>query len=105
MVEIELPYYWKTRAPRKPYGFDPKEEKSSIYIILFFERRRTLLLSRNYSVLGTMETRYAKKILEEAKENNWVAQNWENYDGGDRPEGYPKKCDTAHWIEIKSNKQ
>jgi hypothetical protein len=76
--------------------------KRVVYIFLFFNRKRALLLNRAYELLGTMETRYAKKLIEEAKEQGWISNTWENYDGGSRPKGYPKKCDVAFWTEVKS---
>ena len=99
----ELPATWEMKAcvPFNNKGANPSYPKV-VYLILFFPRRRAILLRRDYSVIQTMETRYARKLLSEAQEQGWVREHWKNYSGGGRPESYPEEAEIAYWIDVSS---
>lgn len=97
---MELPFHWK-KMNKKPFIVDGPVE-NNVYMILFFTLKRAVLLRKDYTVISTMETRKAKKLLEEAQEVGWVTVMLKDCELGDRPPNYPKKADIIYWIEVKS---
>jgi CRISPR/Cas system-associated protein Csx1 len=89
--------YWN-KYNKIPFNRDNLVE-NAVYMILFYERKRALLLRKNLTVICTMETRKAKQLIEEAKEKKWITQ----VSGAIKMvkyENYPKACDEAFWIEV-----
>ena len=99
---MELPKYWKMYG-KTPFDYsDPKP--NAVYMILFFEGKRSLLLKKDLSVLCTLETRKAKQLLEESIIEGWNSQTFMNSSLGSRSEGYPKLCNSLFYIELNRNK-
>jgi hypothetical protein len=96
----ELPIHWlkMNKVPWSPTEINP----NAVYMILFFKLRRALILRKDYSVICTMETRKAKQLLSEAKEQGWVGVELPDCKLGDRAVDYPKRADFGYWVEVQT---
>jgi len=88
-----LPKYWKLRS-KYPYGmFEDSPEYITIYGFMVFDNHRTVLFNKKYNRIGTMERRYAKLLIEEAREKMWINNLWINYKNIVKvDEHYPSQC-------------
>lgn len=97
---MELPFHWK-KLNKKPFVSNGQVE-NNVYMILFFDLKRAVLLRKDYTVICTIETRKARLLLEEAQIKKWVNVIIKDCELGDRPPNYPKKSDITYWIEVKN---
>jgi hypothetical protein len=107
-MEIELPHDWQ-RLSKRPFcqeqlitkNYIPKfDQFQVIYGLLFFIRRRSLLIDRNWNLIGTIETRNAKNLYTEALDLGWVKEHREKYKIPFHFQDYPSFCEDVFLIEV-----
>ena len=95
-----LPKYWKFKG-KYPYGlFTNSPLNLTIYTFMIFDYNRTILLNKSFNNIGSMERRYAKLLLEEAKEKSWINNIYVNYKNiVELDEYYPIQCPLTVFVD------
>lgn len=99
----ELTKYWKLKN-KIPYGLiENSDPRLTVYTIAIFRfnKKQALLVNKNLDIICHMETRYAQKLIDEAKENDWITVEMEDTKHGPRDSNYPEIADYVCWVEIK----
>lgn len=99
----EITKYWKMKN-KIPFGLiENSDPRLTVYVIAIFRfnKKQALLVNRNLDIISHMETRYAQKLVDEAKENGWISVEMEDTKYGPRDSNYPEIADYVCWVEIK----
>ena len=88
--------YWK-EYNFVPWKSNQENPNNAVYIILFFEKHRALLLRKDLTIYRDFETRKVKKLL--TCSNIKVTTKLNYVSLGERPINYPKEATVGFWID------
>ena len=110
-MEIILPHHW-TKFCRKPYCAEELTSKlyipnfanfPTIYGFLFFDKKRTIIINRNWDKIGSMDTRNSKFLVNEAIDSDWIKEIREKYKLPWNEPFYPDIIEKVILIEVSNN--